>query len=54
LVNAVHNASCYVTKQDPTTVQATITFYGWPDNSPPGDKIAHGIIHTHAGGDGTY
>ena len=45
---------CYITKRDPTTVQATITFYGWPDNSPPGNKIAHGIIHKHAGGDGTY
>jgi hypothetical protein len=43
-----------VIKQDPTTVQATITFYGWPDNSPPGNKIAHGIIHKRAGGDGTY
>jgi hypothetical protein len=45
---------CYITKQDPTAVQATITFYGWPDNSPPGNKIAHGIIHKRAGGDGTY
>jgi hypothetical protein len=47
-------ASCYVVKQDPTTVKATITFYGWPDNSPPGNQIAHPIIHKHAGGDGTY
>lgn len=47
-------ASCYVTKVAPSTVQATITFYGWPDNSPPGNKIAHGIIHKRAGGDGTY
>ena len=54
LVNAAHNASCYAIKQDPTTVQATITFYGWPDNSPPGNKIAHPIIHKRAGGDGTY
>ena len=46
--------SCYVVKQQPTTVSATITFYGWPDNSPPGNGIAHGIIHKHAGGDGTY
>lgn len=48
------NASCYVVKQNPTTVKATITFYGWPDNSPPGNQIAHPIIHKHAGGDGTY
>jgi hypothetical protein len=48
-----HN-SCYVTKVDPTKVRATITFYGWPDNSPPGNKIARPILHKHAGGDGTY
>lgn len=48
------STSCYVTKIDPTTVNATITFYGWPDNSPPGDKIAHPVIHKRAGGDGTY
>lgn len=47
-------ASCYVVKQQPATVQATITFYGWPDNSPPGNQIAHPVIHKHAGGDGTY
>ncbi|HEY1867952.1 MAG TPA: hypothetical protein VGG70_06610 [Candidatus Cybelea sp.] len=46
--------SCYVAKRDPTTVKATITFYGWPDNSPPGNQIAHPVIHKHAGGDGTY
>jgi hypothetical protein len=48
------NQSCYVIKQNPTTVKATITFYGWPDNSPPGNSIAHPVIHQHAGGDGTY
>jgi hypothetical protein len=46
--------SCYVVKRNPTTVKATITFYGWPDNSPPGNQIAHPVIHRHAGGDGTY
>jgi hypothetical protein len=46
--------SCYVVKRNPTTVNATITFYGWPDNSPPGNQIAHPVIHKHAGGDGTY
>ena len=51
---AVQQASCYVVKQDPTAVKATITFYGWPDNSPPGNQIAHPVIHEHAGGDGTY
>ena len=52
--NLARQASCYVIKQDPATVKATITFYGWPDNSPPGNQIAHPIIHKHAGGDGTY
>jgi hypothetical protein len=49
-----NHAACYVIKQDPQTVSATITFYGWPDNSPPGNKIAHGVIHKRAAGDGTY
>jgi hypothetical protein len=53
-MTSARQASCYIIKEDPTTVSATITFYGWPDNSPPGNKIAHGIIHKHAGGDGTY
>lgn len=52
--NAATAASCYVVKNNPTTVKATITFYGWPDNSPPGNQIAHPVIHKHAGGDGTY
>ncbi len=51
---AVRPQSCYVVKQDPARVRATITFYGWPDNSPPGDQIAHPVIHRRAGGDGTY
>src|SRR5580698_5617316 len=47
-------SACYVTKIDPTNVNATITFYGWPDNSPPGNKIAHPVLHEVASGDGTY
>lgn len=45
---------CYRVKGSPATVKATITFYGWPDNSPPGNSIAHPVIHRHAGGDGTF
>ncbi len=45
---------CYIVKQQPTSVRATITFYGWPDNSPPGNKISHPVLHRRAGGDGTY
>ncbi|HET6274562.1 MAG TPA: hypothetical protein VFE16_01325 [Candidatus Cybelea sp.] len=51
---AARPQSCYVTKIDPKHVSATITFYGWPDNSPPGNQIAHPVIHKRAGGDGTY
>jgi hypothetical protein len=37
-----------------------MTFYGWPDNSPPGNAIAYPMnggyptIHDAAGGTGTY
>jgi hypothetical protein len=46
--------ACYVTKQAPQRVAATITFYGWPDNTPPGKAIAHPIVHRFAAGSGTY
>jgi hypothetical protein len=45
---------CYVTKIAPTPVKATITFYGWPDNTPPGNAIAHPVLHKVASGSGTY
>jgi hypothetical protein len=45
---------CYVTKVHPQTVSATITFYGRPDNTPPGRAIAHPVIHSIAAGTGTY
>lgn len=32
----------------------TMTFYGWPDNSPPGGAIAYPSTHKTAGGVGTY
>jgi len=51
---ALASKGCYVTTVAPKTVKATITFYGWPDNSPPGNAIAHPVIHRVAGGDGTY
>ena len=38
----------------PYTTSATITFYGWPDNTPPGAAIANPVIHSVAGGDGSY
>jgi 3D (Asp-Asp-Asp) domain-containing protein len=30
-----------------------VTFYGYPDNDPPGKNIAHPVIHREAGGTGT-
>lgn len=45
---------CYVTTVAPKVVRATITFYGWPDNTPPGNAIAHPVIHQVASGAGTY
>src|SRR5579862_6356486 len=51
---AVKPATCYLTTIKPTPTKATITFYGWPDNTPPGNAIAHPVIHKVASGDGTY
>lgn len=33
---------------------SNVTFYGYPDNSPPGTAIAYPIIHSKAGGSGTF
>ena len=43
-----------------TTIPMQVTFYGWADNSPPGNGIAYpanaypATIHNAAGGTGTY
>jgi 3D (Asp-Asp-Asp) domain-containing protein len=43
-----------------TTIAMEVTFYGWADNSPPGNAIAYPAnagqptIHNVAGGTGTY
>jgi 3D (Asp-Asp-Asp) domain-containing protein len=43
-----------------TTVSMEVTFYGWADNSPPGNAIAYPMnggyptVHDAAGGTGTY
>lgn len=52
--SALSAAKCYVGKGSPYTATAKVTFYGWPDNSPPGNAIAHPVIHKGAGGDGSY
>ncbi len=51
---AARRGGCYATPQAPKTVTATITFYGWPDNTPPGNAIAHPVIHRVASGNGTW
>lgn len=33
---------------------AYTTGYGWPDNTPPGGAISNGVLHTTAGGVGTF
>ncbi len=30
------------------------TGYGWPDNTPPGGEVSNPILHSSAGGTGTY
>ncbi len=36
------------------TYRMEVTFYGWPDNTPPSGAIAYPIIHKTAGGIGSY
>jgi hypothetical protein len=38
----------------PVTIEAYLTGYAWPDNTPPGSAISHPVIHQEAGGTGTY
>lgn len=35
-------------------ITAYTTGYGWPDNTPPSAEISDGVIHSSAGGTGTY
>jgi hypothetical protein len=37
-----------------TDFTAYTTGYGWPDNTPPGGAISNPVIHSTAGGTGTY
>jgi len=51
----VTSTACYAGDTGtPTSVSDTVTFYGWPDNTPPGAAIAHPVIHATAGGVGSY
>jgi hypothetical protein len=38
----------------PNTIDHRVTFYGWPDNDPPGNGIAYPRVHSGASGTGTY
>jgi hypothetical protein len=49
--------SCPVAQAEGHTVNVTLTFYGFPDNTPPGRAIHHPgppPRHSEAGGIGTY
>lgn len=35
-------------------ISAYTTGYGWPDNTPPSAEISDGVIHSSAGGTGTF
>lgn len=37
-----------------TQIIKNITFYGYPDNDPPGTAIAYPVLHSTAGGSGTF
>ena len=39
---------------DEVRITAYITGYGWPDNTPAGNAIAYPVIHSGAGGVGSY
>ncbi len=42
------------TSASETIISAYITGYGWPDNTPAGGAISNGVIHSSAGGTGSY
>lgn len=59
--SATQSATTSTTSQTPVTASgesrfiAYTTAYGWPDNTPPGSSaISNPILHTVAGGSGTY
>ncbi len=59
LILSASPAEAKKAKTIPTGVNASftvdsITYYGNFDNSPPGIAIAHPVIHTGAGGKGTF
>ncbi|HLZ57483.1 MAG TPA: hypothetical protein VKR06_11090 [Ktedonosporobacter sp.] len=53
-VGFVHAANATPAAAQATTRSMYVTFYGWPDNSPPGNAIAYPVKHSGAGGKGTF
>jgi hypothetical protein len=49
-VGLVANGTAYAATTQPTF----LTFYGWYDNTPPGNDISFPKIHSGAGGKGTF
>ncbi len=48
------NANANNTSQESQVYKLILTFYGFPDNDPPGNIISYPKIHQVAGGTGTY
>src|SRR3984957_523517 len=51
---AAGKAKTIPTGTNATFVLDSMTFYGYFDNSPPGTAIAHPVLHSGAGGVGTF
>ena len=51
---AARKAKTIPTGTNATFVLDSMTFYGYFDNSPPGTAIAHPVLHSGAGGVGTF
>ena len=51
---AARKAKTIPTGSNASFVLDSMTFYGYFDNSPPGTAIAHPVLHSGAGGVGTF
>jgi hypothetical protein len=54
VVSAVGAIMAALPAEAATTQQTFLTFYGWYDNTPPGNDISYPKIHSGAGGKGTF
>ncbi len=54
VVSAIGAVLAALPAEAATTQQTFLTFYGWYDNTPPGNDISYPKIHSGAGGKGTF